>query len=86
MTHAAQGGESVSEPERTSLGWRKSSASATENCVEVAFGPEAVYLRHSGRNHEPVLQFQYQEWAAFLAGVRNGEFELPAPPISLESD
>jgi len=74
----------VSEPEHVSLAWHKSSASASENCVEVAFGRESVYLRHSGRSHEPVLRFNHQEWTAFLAGARNGEFNLPAPHITHE--
>jgi Domain of unknown function (DUF397) len=77
----------VSEPEHVSLVWHKSSASLNQgDCVEVAFGPESVYLRHSRRSHEPTLQFQYQEWAAFLVGVRNGEFDLPVPPVIPGSD
>jgi hypothetical protein len=27
----------------------------------------------------PVLRFNAHEWEAFLAGVRNGEFEQPKP-------
>jgi hypothetical protein len=77
----------VSEPEYASLVWRKSSASgANGNCVEVAFGLESVYVRHSEGSHGLVLRFQYQEWAAFLSGAHNGEFDLPAPPITPESD
>jgi hypothetical protein len=77
----------VSEPEYASLVWHKSSASGPQgNCVEVAFGLESVYVRHSERNHALVLRFQYQEWTAFLSGVRNGEFDLPAPQITPEGD
>lgn len=77
----------MSEPEYASLMWHKSSASSYQgNCVEVAFGLESVYVRHSERSRGLVLRFQYQEWAAFLFGVHNGEFDLPAPPITPESD
>jgi hypothetical protein len=77
----------VSEPEHVNLVWHKSSASLGQgDCVEVAFGQESVYLRHSQRIREPVVQFEYQEWAAFLVGVRNGEFDPPAPPVTSESD
>lgn len=68
----------MSEPDRVSLEWRKSSESGGNgNCVEVAFDPESVYLRHSRDGDELVLRFRHQEWAAFLAGVHNGEFDLP---------
>lgn len=57
--------------------WRKSSFSngTGGNCVEVAdldHGHRAV--RDSKNPHGPVLRFTRQEWAAFTAGVRDGEF------------
>ena len=77
----------MSEPEYASLVWHKSSASAFQgNCVEVAFGPESVYVRHSEHSYGLVLRFQHLEWAAFLLRVHNGEFDLPAPQITPESD
>ena len=58
--------------------WRKSRAStANGECVEVAFADDAVLVRHSQDPSGPVLSFSYPEWKAFLAGARNGEFELP---------
>jgi hypothetical protein len=69
----ARGGGSVSEQEPANLAWRKSSASESGNSIEVAISPEAVYLRHpSGA----MLKFLHEEWAAFLTGARNGEFDL----------
>jgi hypothetical protein len=56
--------------------WRKSSRSAKDNCVEVAFDDGRVLVRDSKNPHSPVLMFTAQEWTAFLAGVRDGEFDL----------
>jgi Domain of unknown function (DUF397) len=69
----------VSEPDHARLVWRKSRASGdTGSCVEVAIGAESVYVRNSrhGDGRQP-LEFRHEEWAAFLTGVREGEFELP---------
>jgi hypothetical protein len=38
-----------------------------------------VHVRHSKDQQGPMLTFTHREWNAFLAGVRLGEFELPAP-------
>lgn len=58
--------------------WRKSSFSNGNggNCVEVADldrGHRAV--RDSKDPHGPALRFTPEEWAAFTAGVRDGEFD-----------
>jgi Domain of unknown function (DUF397) len=56
--------------------WTKSSLShANGNCVEVADLPGGqVGMRDSKDVSGPVLQFQSEEWQAFLYGVRKGEF------------
>ncbi len=69
----------MTEPEYAGLPWRKSSASSTGDCVEVAVGREHVYVRHSGRGDGQVIAYLYREWDAFLAGVLKGEFNLPKP-------
>jgi hypothetical protein len=59
--------------------WRKSKFSmANGDCVEVAFGDEAVLIRHSRDPSGAVLSFSHAEWQAFLAGARSGEFDLPS--------
>lgn len=58
--------------------WRKSSWSNANGCVEVAFVEDRVAVRDSKDRSGPVLVFTAQEWAAFLSGVRDGEFEQGA--------
>lgn len=58
--------------------WRKSTASQPSgNCLEVAIGADVVRIRHSLDQSGGVLAFTHAEWQAFLAGARNGEFDLP---------
>ena len=59
------------------LVWRKSTESGTGDCVEVAITAAGeVFVRHSRTPNGPVLVFNNQEWRAFLAGVRLGEFSV----------
>lgn len=37
--------------------------------------PDAVVVRDSKRPDQPVLRFTTDEWAAFVSGVRAGEFD-----------
>jgi hypothetical protein len=66
--------------------WRKSSASGTGNCVEVAFHGGLILLRDSKERHQITLEFTLPEWEAFLVGARSGEFDLASlegsPPVS----
>lgn len=71
----------MSESEHADLTWRKSSASGEAGgCVEIAMSPTSVHVRNSRNSGGPQLVFLHQEWAAFLVGARNGEFELPGAP------
>lgn len=58
--------------------FRKSSFSdqTVRQCVEVAIGEDEVAVRDSKRPSEPVLQFSREEWSAFVAGIKAGEFDL----------
>ncbi|MEV4463174.1 DUF397 domain-containing protein [Micromonospora echinofusca] len=59
--------------------WRKSTRSQTSNCVEVAplrTGPAAVALRDSKDQCGPVLLFNRAGWLGFIAGAKNGQFDL----------
>jgi hypothetical protein len=55
--------------------WKKSSYSAVSDCVEVALLDGQVAVRDSKDRHGPVLLFTSREWRAFVAGVRDGEFD-----------
>lgn len=57
--------------------WRKSTASSPQgNCVEVAaLTSGEVAMRNSRQPEGPALVYTRAEIAAFLAGVRNGEFD-----------
>ena len=59
--------------------WRKSTRSQTSNCVEVAplgSGPATVALRDSKDRGGPVLLFNRAGWLGFIAGAKNGQFDL----------
>ena len=63
-------------PDVTRGVWRTSSRSAGEwNCLEVAGVSGAVAVRDSKDRDGPVLLIGRAGWAAFLAGIRSGEFD-----------
>jgi hypothetical protein len=59
--------------------WRKSSYSSANGgqCVEIASNlPDAIAVRDSKNPEGPKLAFAPDEWQAFTAGVKAGEFDL----------
>jgi len=59
------------------LKWRKSSFSTHNNCVEVAPTADGgMMVRNSKRPEETPISYTASEWRAFVAGVKNGEFDL----------
>ena len=59
------------------LRWFTSSFSGGNgaNCVEVAFLPGEVAVRDTKDRGLPPHRYAAADWAAFLAGVRAGEFD-----------
>jgi hypothetical protein len=57
--------------------FRKAQASGgSDNCVEVALVADRILVRHSKDISGPQLAYTRDEWAAFLNGAANGEFDL----------
>lgn len=57
--------------------FRKSTFSSTQgSCVEVAASPDEILVRHSKDPNGPVLRYTKAEWSAFLAGAKDGEFDI----------
>jgi Domain of unknown function (DUF397) len=67
----------VGDSEKPSNAWRRSKASdaGSGSCVEVSITSDSVFVRHSHRPDGHMLEFSPAEWEAFLAVVRNGEFD-----------
>nr|WP_221379758.1 DUF397 domain-containing protein [Actinoplanes polyasparticus] len=53
--------------------WRKARRCTGGNCVEVARTDGAVLMRNSTSPDE-ILSFTVEEWEAFVAGVKEGDF------------
>jgi Domain of unknown function (DUF397) len=58
--------------------WKKSSKSGPNggSCVEVRWYDGVVQVRDSKDRGGPVLTFTAKEWAAFVGGAKDGEFDL----------
>jgi hypothetical protein len=56
--------------------WQKSTHSGISDCVEVARDAEGVRIRDSEYPDGAVLDFTTAAWQAFIAGVKDGEFDL----------
>jgi Domain of unknown function (DUF397) len=57
------------------MNWRRSTACESITCVEVAMSGSRVWVRQSVDPGSPVLEFTRDEWVAFLAGAKSGEFD-----------
>ena len=56
--------------------WQRVGEQAQQGAVEVAFVDDLIGLRNSAEPEGPVLVFTQGEWDAFVAGARDGEFDL----------
>jgi Domain of unknown function (DUF397) len=67
----------MTAPVQAAAVWRKSSRSNGQGqCVEVARLEQAIAVRDSKDPAGPVLTFTPDEWAAFIAGTKDGQFDL----------
>ena len=58
------------------IAWRKSAASGSTNCVEVAVVDGSVLIRDSANRDGVVLGFPSTVWSAFLAHAHSKGFDL----------
>jgi hypothetical protein len=58
-----------------SIQWRRSSRCESGSCIEVAQFDGMIAMRDSKDVAGPMLIFSVEEWTAFLAGARNGDFD-----------
>jgi hypothetical protein len=58
------------------VAWTKSKRCESSACVEARLGNDEVWVRDSKNPDGPVLKFTGPEWDAFLAGARDGEFDV----------
>ncbi|GAB3246762.1 DUF397 domain-containing protein [Kineosporia babensis] len=58
--------------------WQRSSFCSASTCIEVLVSTEwdTVKVRDSKHKDGSVLKFDLAEWRAFVAGVRNSEFDV----------
>ncbi|HEX8345288.1 MAG TPA: DUF397 domain-containing protein [Actinoplanes sp.] len=66
----------------TSTAWTKARRSGTNggSCVEVRRRNDLIEVRDTkDHGNGPVLRFSTAEWAAFLDGAKNREFDGPPP-------
>ena len=57
--------------------WFKSTRSGgSGNCGEVAITDEGVAVRDTKDRSRPAHIYTRDEWAAFIGGVKDGEFDL----------
>jgi hypothetical protein len=70
-------GSALGPGELARVHWRKSSYSGTSgNCVEIGELPDGGRaVRDSKHPDGAVLRLTPAEWAAFTAGVRDGDFD-----------
>jgi len=68
----------MSDYDLSSAAWIASRACNNSACVQVAHLPGGmVALRDSKDMAKPAHIFDSAEWAAFVTGVKAGEFDLP---------
>ncbi|MFD9685562.1 DUF397 domain-containing protein [Kitasatospora sp. NPDC059146] len=64
------------DPDLSAATWRKSTHSNGDGgqCIEVADGFHGVPVRDSKDPNGPSLRFSADAWAAFVSGIKAGDF------------
>jgi len=66
----------VGDFEGPHIAWRKSTASNSGSCVEVAVADGLILIRDSANQDGVVLRFSSAVWSAFLAHARGKDSDL----------
>jgi hypothetical protein len=66
---------SVNSAAPEGAGWRISSACDGGTCIGVARQGDFIIIGNTGSPQDGVSRFTRQEWEAFLAGVKLGDFD-----------
>jgi len=69
VTHPLKGQFDLSRAQ-----WR---GSGEQGRIQIAFVDNLIGMRDSRQPDGPVLVFTEAEWDAFVAGAKDGEFDLP---------
>jgi len=56
--------------------WVRSRRCDSGTCVEARRVGDVVEVRDSKQDDSPILRFTREEWAAFLAGAADGDFNF----------
>ena len=68
----------MTEYDISNAAWISSRFCSASACVQVAHLPGGrVAIRDSKNTAGPAYVFDREEWAAFITGVRAGDFDLP---------
>ena len=68
--------------EQDALAWSRSTKCANSSCVEAARHGGTVLIRDSKDPNSPTLSYTPEEWRAFIAGVKAGEFDHLAAELA----
>jgi hypothetical protein len=60
------------------MAWKKSSFSggSDDNCLEARLVEGGAEVRNSKNPDGPAITYTTGEWAAFVAGVKDGQFDI----------
>ncbi len=70
------------------MGWRRGSRCSSAACIEVRRAGDHILIRDSKQPQAVPQRYDAEEWSAFVAAVKDGEFDdllraaepEPAPP------
>lgn len=63
-------------PRKTNEWFLPTRTSNGATCVETKFTANAVYVRNNLRPDAGTAQFTHDEWTAFVAGVKDGDYDV----------